>query len=295
MPGRSIKTEKRMSNTLPPLREVIKEFKLSANKSMGQNYLLDLNLTGKIASQAGDLAGTTVIEIGPGPGGLTRSLLDHNPRKVISIEIDSRFKPALKQIRDLYEDRFEFYCMDGLKFDYSTLENEPSKIVANLPYNSATKFLAQWLLPEVWPPFWSGIVLLLQKEVGERITARPNSKSYGRLSVLSQLRTDVKILMNIPAQAFTPIPKVDSVLVQVLPKPSPPLANDSMPFFERVIAMAFNQRRKMIKTSLKKLTGNIVDYLVQADIDPMCRPEQIPVTKYVKLVSIIKSQGLTLE
>ncbi len=295
MLGRSIKTEKRMSNTLPPLREVIKEFKLSANKSMGQNYLLDLNLTGKIASQAGDLAGTTVIEIGPGPGGLTRSLLDQNPRKVISIEIDSRFKPALKQIRDLYEDRFEFYCMDGLKFDYSTLENEPSKIVANLPYNSATKFLVQWLLPEVWPPFWSGIVLLLQKEVGERIMARPNSKSYGRLSVLSQLRTDVKILMNIPAQAFTPIPKVDSVLVQVLPKPSPPLANDTMPFFERVIAMAFNQRRKMIKTSLKKLTGNIVDYLVQADIDPMCRPEQIPVTKYVKLVSIIKSQGLTLE
>ena len=291
---KSIDTEKRMPSTLPPLREIIKEFNLSANKSLGQNYLMDLNLTGKIASLAGDLEGTTVIEIGPGPCGLTRSLLEQNPAKVISVEIDNRFVPALKQIKDIYKESFEFFCMDGLDFDYSTLANKPTKIVANLPYNSASKFLVQWLLPKQWPPFWSGITLLLQKEVGERVTAQPNSKTYGRLSILSQLRSDAKILMNIPAQAFTPVPKVDSVVVQILPKPSL-LPVDAIQLFEKVIAMAFNQRRKMIKTSLKKLPGNIVEYLEQAEIDPMSRPEQIPVTKYIKFVSIIQSQVEDLE
>ncbi len=278
-----------MADTLPPLREVIKEFGLSANKALGQNYLLDLNLSGKIASLAGDLAGTTVIEIGPGPGGLTRSLLARNPFKVISIEIDSRFVPALEQIRNTYPDSFEYHCMDGLKFDYSTLPNIPLKIVANLPYNSATKFLVDWLLSEQWPPFWSGITLLLQKEVGERIIAQANSRTYGRLSILSQLRSDARILMNIPAQAFTPVPKIDSVVVQILPKQSQ-LPQDAIPLFEKVVAMAFNQRRKMIKSSLRQLTGNIVDCLLEAEIDPNSRPEQIPVSKYIEFVSVIQSQ-----
>lgn len=283
-----------MQKTLPPLREIIKEFKLSANKSLGQNYLLDLNLTGKIASFAGDLAGATIIEIGPGPGGLTRSLLERNPAKVISIEIDARFIPALQQIKDIHGDSFDYFCMDGLEFDYNNLLHTPTKIVANLPYNSASKFLVQWLLPKQWPPFWSSIILLLQKEVGERITAQPNSKTFGRLSILSQFRSETKILMNIPAQAFTPVPKVDSVLIQILPKQSI-LPTNAIQLFERVVALAFNQRRKMIKTSLKKLSGNIVDYLEQAEIDPMSRPEQIPVSKYIKFVSFIHSQEKTLK
>ena len=278
-----------MPDPLPPLREIIKEFSLSANKSLGQNYILDLNLTRKVATMAGGLEGTTVIEIGPGPGGLTRSLLAQKPAKVIAIEIDQRFVPVLQQIKDQYRERFEFYCMDGLNFDYSNLADRPVKIVANLPYNTASKFLVQWLLPGQWPPFWSGINLLLQKEVGERITAQPNSRTYGRLSILAQLRTDARILMNIPAQAFTPVPKVDSVVVQFLPKPSP-IASNAVQLFEKVIAMAFNQRRKMIKSSLKSLSGNIVAYLEQAGIDPMSRPEQIPVVKYVGFVSIIQSQ-----
>ena len=278
-----------MTAPLPPLREVIKEFGLSANKALGQNYLLDLNLTGKIAALAGDFAGTTVIEIGPGPGGLTRSLLARNPSKVISIEIDSRFVPALEQIRNTYPESFEYHCMDGLKFDYSTLPNIPLKIVANLPYNSATKFLVDWLLTEQWPPFWSGITLLLQKEVGERIVAQANSRIYGRLSILSQLRSDARILMNIPAQAFTPVPKIDSVVVQILPKQSL-LPQDAIPLFEKVVAMAFNQRRKMIKSSLRQLAGNIVDCLLEAEIDPNSRPEQIPVSKYIEFISVIQSQ-----
>lgn len=278
-----------MSDTLPPLREVIKEYKLTANKALGQNYILDLNLTGKIVSLAGDLTNSIVLEIGPGPGGLTRSLLDQDALKVVSVEIDSRFVPALTNIRKYYGKRFEFYCMDALKFDYSSLVDDELQIVANLPYNSATKFLVQWLLSGTWPPFWTGITLLLQKEVGERITAQPNSKTYGRLSILSQLRSEAKILMNIPAQAFTPVPKVDSVVVQIVPKQSL-LPQNAMPLFEKVIAMAFNQRRKMIKSSLRKLPGNILESLITVDIDPTNRPEQISVSKYIELVTLIQSR-----
>lgn len=278
-----------MSDTLPPLREVIKEYKLTANKALGQNYILDLNLTGKIVSLAGDLTNSIVLEIGPGPGGLTRSLLDQDALKVVSVEIDNRFVPALTNIRKHYGKRFEFYCMDALKFDCSSLVDDELQIVANLPYNSATKFLVQWLLSGTWPPFWTGITLLLQKEVGERITAQPNSKTYGRLSILSQLRSEAKILMNIPAQAFTPVPKVDSVVVQIVPKQSL-LPQNAMPLFEKVIAMAFNQRRKMIKSSLRKLPGNILESLITVDIDPTNRPEQISVSKYIELVTLIQSR-----
>ncbi len=270
------------SASLTPIRDVVAKYELTARRSLGQNYLCDINLTNKIAQSAGSLHDSTVVEIGPGPGGLTRSLLDHGAKRVIAVELDKRFGPALSDIRKHYGDRFEHVCMNGLEFNYRTLGNDPIRIFSNLPFNSGTKFLINWLTVPCWPPFWSSLTLLFQKEVADRIVARPRRKSYGRLSVLAQLRSHPQVIMSISAQAFTPVPKVNSTLVQLTPKASP-IPEDRMPLFQDVVRSCFQHRRKMIRTSLKSRSADIDDAIKKSGLSPNMRPEQIPVSSFVKL------------
>ena len=204
-----------MLNDLPPLREVIAEHELNAKKSLGQNFLLDLNLTSKIARQAGDLSNHDVLEIGPGPGGLTRGLLLEGARKVLAIERDERVRPALDQIRQASGDRLDVIYGDALDVDPLEHLAGPVKVVANLPYNVGTELLVRWLTPKQWPPYWDSLTLMFQKEVAQRIVAEPGSKAYGRLSILAQFRCDAKIVMEIPPQAFIPPPKVTSSVVHI--------------------------------------------------------------------------------
>ena len=201
----------------PPLREVIASFGLSARKSLGQNFILDLNLTKRIAEAAGPLDGITVLEIGPGPGGLTRSLLAAGAAQVVAIERDERCLDALEHIAKAYPDRLRVHGADALTFDYSALTDQPLRIVANLPYGIATQLLLNWLRVELWPSWWDRMVLMFQREVAERITAAPGSKAFGRLSVLAQWRTRPRILFGLPPSAFVPAPKVSSSLVEFTP------------------------------------------------------------------------------
>jgi 16S rRNA (adenine1518-N6/adenine1519-N6)-dimethyltransferase len=238
---------------LPPLREVIARYGLSARKSLGQNFLLDLNLTGRIARAAGPLAGVTAIEVGPGPGGLTRALLAEGAAKVVAIERDARCIEALEEIAACAEDRLKIVAGDALKTDYASLAPAPVRIVANLPYNIATPLLTGWLSAEPWPPFFDRLVLMFQLEVAERIAAQPGSKAYGRLAVLAQWRTRPRILFTVDRQAFVPPPKVTSALVELKPREDPfPCRLKTL---ERLTAAAFGQRRKMLRSSLKGLAG----------------------------------------
>ena len=208
---------------LPPLREVIERHGLQAKKSLGQNFLLDLNLTGKIARAAGDLSQTTVIEVGPGPGGLTRALLMHGARRVVAIERDERCLAALAEIAAHYPGRLEIISGDALKTDFAALAGDgPTRIVANLPYNIGTELLVRWLTVPSWPPFYSSMTLMFQREVAERIVARPATDSYGRLGVLAGWRTEAKIAFDVPPQAFTPPPKVTSSVVHLVPRTNAP-------------------------------------------------------------------------
>ena len=208
---------------LPPLRDVIEHHGLQAKKALGQNFLLDLNLTGKVARTAGDLTQSTVIEVGPGPGGLTRALLLHGARRVVAIERDERCLAALSEVSDHYPGRLEVISGDALKTDFSTLVTDgPVKIVANLPYNIGTELLIRWLIVDRWPPFYQSMTLMFQREVAERIVAKPNSSDYGRLGVLAGWRTEARIAFDVPPQAFTPPPKVTSSVVHI-PARSPSL------------------------------------------------------------------------
>ncbi|KKX34390.1 16S rRNA (adenine(1518)-N(6)/adenine(1519)-N(6))-dimethyltransferase RsmA [Rhizobium sp. LC145] len=269
---------------LPPLRDVIQRHGLDARKALGQNFLLDLNLTQKIARSAGPLEGVTVFEVGPGPGGLTRAILSLGAKKVIAIERDSRCLPALAEIADHYPGRLEVIEGDALKTDFAALAPEgPVKIIANLPYNVGTQLLVNWLLPGHWPPFWESLTLMFQKEVGLRIVASEDDDHYGRLGVLAGWRTDARMVFDVPPQAFTPPPKVVSTVVHLVPRPTP-LPCDAAKL-ERVTHAAFGQRRKMLRQSLKPVGGEAL--LKRADIDPQRRAETLSVEEFVRLANLL--------
>jgi 16S rRNA (adenine1518-N6/adenine1519-N6)-dimethyltransferase len=275
---------------LPPLRDVIRRHDLRAKKSLGQNFLLDLNLTARIARGAAPLEGATVLEIGPGPGGLTRALLAQGAKRVIAVERDERAMAALGEIAAHYPGRLEIVAGDALDFDPRPyLDGGPARIVANLPYNIATALLVRWLTVEPWPPWYDQMVLMFQREVAERIVAKPGGKSYGRLAVLTGWRCESKILFDIAPSAFVPQPKVTSSLVRLVPRTTP-LACDS-PALQRVTEAAFGQRRKMLRQSLKTLGVDPLALLAQAGIEPTARAEEIPVEGFVKLTRAYSAIG----
>ncbi len=269
---------------LPPLRDVIARHGLDAKKSLGQNFLLDLNLTQKVARTAGSLEGVTVIEVGPGPGGLTRAILALGAKKVIAIERDPRCLPALQEIADHYPGRLEVIEGDALKTDFESLaQGEPVKIIANLPYNVGTQLLVNWLLPRAWPPFWQSLTLMFQKEVGQRIVAREDDNHYGRLGVLCGWRTQAHMAFDIPPQAFTPPPKVTSTVVHLAPIATPlPCEPDRL---EKVTHAAFGKRRKMLRQSLKPIGGEAL--LARADIDPQRRAETLSVEEFCRIANLL--------
>jgi 16S rRNA (adenine1518-N6/adenine1519-N6)-dimethyltransferase len=267
---------------LPPLREVIRQHALSARKSLGQNFLLDLNLTARIARAAGPLEDATIIEIGPGPGGLTRALLALGARRVIAVERDQRALPALEEISARYPRRLEIVCADAQHFDpRPLLGGATAKIVANLPYNIATALLIDWLSIEPWPPWYDMMVLMFQREVAERIVARANDEAYGRLAVLANWRTEPKILFDISPAAFVPQPKVTSSVVRLVPRIAPDPCDRKA--LEMVAAAAFGQRRKMLRQSLKSLSVDPARLAQAADIDLTRRAETIPVSGFVAM------------
>jgi 16S rRNA (adenine1518-N6/adenine1519-N6)-dimethyltransferase len=267
---------------LPPLREVIRRYGLRAKKSLGQNFLLDLNLTARIARAAGPPAGVDVVEVGPGPGGLTRALLAAGARRVIAIERDERAVAALGEIAARYPDRLEVVAGDALDFDPRPFIGvTPARVVANLPYNIATALLISWLALEPWPPWYDRLVLMFQREVAERIVATPGSKRYGRLSVLVGWRCEARILFDVAASAFVPPPKVTSSLVSLTPRAAP-LACERRAL-ERITEAAFGQRRKMLRQSLKTLGTDPLALLATAGIEPTDRAEDIPIEGFVAL------------
>lgn len=277
---------------LPPLREVIVRHGLMAKKSLGQNFLLDLNLTGRIARAAGPLEGHTVYEVGPGPGGLTRALLAAGARRVVAVETDPRCLDALTEIAAAYSGRLHVLQGDALAMDERRLfAEERVKVVANLPYNIGTALLVKWLTAEPWPAWFSSLTLMFQKEVGERIVAQPRSKDYGRLSVLAQYRTTPKILFEVSSKAFVPPPKVTSCVVHLLPREDAP-AEPPIATLERVTAAAFGQRRKMLRASLKSLIPDPLPLLAAAGIADTARAEELSVADFARLARRVEEAGL---
>ena len=275
---------------LPPLRDVVQRHGLDAKKSLGQNFLFDLNLTQKIARAAGPLEDVTVFEVGPGPGGLTRAILSLGAKKVIAIERDARALPVLAEIADHYPGRLEVIEGDALQIDFAALAAEkaaggPVKIIANLPYNIGTQLLLNWLLPEdkTWPPFWQSLTLMFQREVGLRIVADQEDDHYGRLGVLAGWRTDPHMMFDVPPQAFSPPPKVTSTVVHLLPRANPLPCDVSK--LERITHAAFGQRRKMLRQSLKPVGGEAL--LAKAGIDPQRRAETLSVEEFVRLANLL--------
>ncbi|MGR3616662.1 MAG: 16S rRNA (adenine(1518)-N(6)/adenine(1519)-N(6))-dimethyltransferase RsmA [Paracoccaceae bacterium] len=275
-------------DNLPPLRTVIADHQLSARKSLGQNFLLDLNLTAKIARQAGDLTDCDVLEIGPGPGGLTRGLLSEGARRVLAVEKDTRCLPALQEIAQAYPGRLEIINGDALEIDPLQYLTPPVRIAANLPYNVGTELLVRWLTPKTWPPFWQSLTLMFQREVAERIVAQPGSKAYGRLAILSQWRSDARIVLSLPPGAFTPPPKVSSAVVHLTALKEPRFPADPATL-SHVVAAAFNQRRKMLRAALKSVSPNIEVHLNAAGIKPTERAEQVPLEAFCALARSLKS------
>ncbi len=271
---------------LPPLREVIAAHGLVAKKQLGQNFLLDLNLTAKIARCAGDLSGADVLEVGPGPGGLTRGLLAEGARHVVAVEMDPRAIPVLEEVAAAHPGRLTVLLGDALKLDVLAHLTPPVKVVANLPYNVGTELLIRWLSPDRWPPFWDSLTLMFQKEVAERIVARPGSDHYGRLALLAQWRADPKIVMTLPPEAFTPAPKVHSAVVHLKRLDTPRYPCD-FAVLQRVTAMAFNQRRKMLRSSLKGLGPGVEAMLVAVGIAPTARAEEISLEQFCALARAV--------
>jgi len=269
-------------DTLPPLRQVIADHGLSAKKALGQNFLLDLNLTAKIARQAGDLSHCDVLEIGPGPGGLTRGLLAEGARRVLAIEKDERCLPALEEIAAAYPGRLQVINGDALEIDPLAHLTPPIRVAANLPYNIGTELLVRWLTPKDWPPFWQSLTLMFQREVAERIVAQPGSKAYGRLAILAQWRSTARVVLSLPPEAFTPPPKVSSAVVHLEALPEPRFPADAA-ILSRVVAAAFNQRRKMLRAALKGVAPDIEDRLLSVGIAPTERAEQIGLEQFCAL------------
>ena len=270
---------------LPPLREVIARHGLSARKGLGQNFILDLNLTRKIA-RAAEISGRTVYEVGPGPGGLTRALLAEGAKRVIAVERDERCLPALKEIAAAYPGMLEIVADDALEVNEAALlathhATHPT-IVANLPFNVGTALLIKWLTVADWPPWWASLTLMFQREVAERICAKPGTGAYGRLSVLAQWRTAPKILFGVSAKAFVPPPKVASAVLRIEPLPRPRF-EARLADLEAVTAAAFGQRRKMLRGSLKSLTNDADALLKAADIDGTARAENLSVEQFCAL------------
>jgi 16S rRNA (adenine1518-N6/adenine1519-N6)-dimethyltransferase len=262
---------------LPPLSDVIRRFGLDAKKALGQNFILDLNLTQKIARTAGPLQDVTIIEVGPGPGGLTRAILSLGARKVIAIERDARCLPALAEISDHYPGRLQVLEADALKVDFSKLDVVgPVAIIANLPYNVGTQLLINWITTDTWPPFWQSLTLMFQKEVGQRIVATANESHFGRLAVICGWRTEARMAFDVPPQAFTPTPKVTSTVVHLVPRIQPIACE--MKTLERVSEAAFGQRRKMLRQSLKALGGDLL--LQRAGIDSSRRAETLSIDEF---------------
>jgi 16S rRNA (adenine1518-N6/adenine1519-N6)-dimethyltransferase len=279
-----------MLDALPPLRDVIRVHSLDARKSLGQNFLLDLNITSKIARMAGSLEDHVVLEVGPGPGGLTRALLAHGARHVYAIERDSRCLPALAEIQEAYPGRLTVIEGDALQVDpVGLLQGQPARIVANLPYNVGTNLLIDWLRQAQWPPFYSSLTLMFQREVAERIVATPaQANDYGRLGILSNWRCETKILFDLPPSAFTPPPKVTSSVVRLVPRSQPlPCRLETL---ERVTAAAFAQRRKMIRQSLKSV-GNIAALAAACGLRGDERPETLPVATFVALANAVDASS----
>jgi 16S rRNA (adenine1518-N6/adenine1519-N6)-dimethyltransferase len=273
-------------DNLPPLKDIISKYEIRAKKSLGQNFLFDLNLTSKIARYAGNLEQSDVLEIGPGPGGLTRSLLNEGARQVVSIEKDNRCMAALEEIQSLFPGRLRLLQGDALSMNVTQYLTDPIKIIANLPYNIGTELLVRWLNSKNWPSFWQSMTLMFQKEVANRIVARPGSKAYGRLSVMSQWRCNTKIAFNIPATAFTPPPKVESAVVhfEALNEPKFPAEVDKLEF---VVSKAFNQRRKMLRGALKGHFINVEEGLFSIGVLPTKRAENITVQEYCAMSQIL--------
>ncbi len=272
---------------LPSLRQVIDTHGLSARKSLGQNFLLDLNLTAKIARRAGDLSDCDVLEIGPGPGGLTRGLLAEGARRVLAIEKDDRCIPALAEIQAAYPGQLQVINGDALEVDPLSYLTPPIRVAANLPYNVGTELLVRWLTPKEWPPFWQSLTLMFQREVAERITAQPGSKAYGRLALLAQWRANANIVMSLPPGAFSPPPKVHSAVVHLTALPEPRYPADAKTL-SRIVAAAFNQRRKMLRAALKGQAPDIEDRLIAAGIKPTDRAEVVSLEQFCALAREMK-------
>lgn len=273
-------------DALPPLREALADHGLLAKKSFGQHFLLDLNITRKIARLAGPLEGHVAIEVGPGPGGLTRALLESDAAQVVAVEKDPRFLPLLAELAQAAAGRFTVVEADALKVDEAALAGvaapgAPLKIVANLPYNVGTPLLIKWLTGGL---VWSGMALMFQKEVAERIVAPVGSDAYGRLAVIAQATSRPTLAMTLPARAFTPPPKVDSAVVVLTPRDDAP-APDLLKKLERVTASAFGQRRKMLRSSLKQLGGAAL--CEAAGIEPDARAETVPVDGFLRLAAAL--------
>ena len=271
---------------LPPLREVIARYDLGAKKSLGQNFLFDLNLTRRIARSAAPLEGFTIIEVGPGPGGLTRALLMEGAEHVVAIERDERTLPALAEISAAYPHRLSVISEDALAVNWATTVSGPAKIIANLPYNIATTLLTGWLTQGVWPPWFSSLTLMFQKEVAERIVAKPGGKDFGRLSILCQWRCEVKKLFDVNRSAFTPAPKVTSSIVQLVPR-QPSAVSCDVKDLEKVTAAAFGQRRKMLRSSLRGAFEAPEVVLGELGINPELRAEQLQVSDFVRLAKVL--------
>jgi 16S rRNA (adenine1518-N6/adenine1519-N6)-dimethyltransferase len=274
------------ADPLPPLREVIARYDLAAKKSLGQNFLLDLNLTRKIA-RAAQPEGATIYEIGPGPGGLTRALLMEGAAKVIAVERDERCLPALEDISRVYPGRLQIVPADALALNEDKLFADhniamPVRIAANLPYNIGSALLVKWLTQETWPPFWQSLTLMFQREVAERIVAKPGSKEYGRLSVLAQWRAKPKILFDVSPRAFTPPPKVTSSILHIEPL-AEPVAPARLHDLEAITAAAFGHRRKMLRQSLKSLMPDAEALVRTAGLDPTERAEQLSIADFASL------------
>lgn len=276
-------------DSLPPLRDVINRHELRAKKELGQNFLLDLNLTARIARIASPLDQSTIIEVGPGPGGLTRGLLAEGAKKVIAIERDERALPALHEIADAYPGRLEVISGDAMEVDYRSLADGPTKLVANLPYNIATPLLTGWLHAQYEKPLFESLTLMFQKEVADRICAQPGSKAYGRLSILCGWMTDAHIALNVGPAAFTPPPKVSSAIAHLVPR----VLADNAPHIkciEAVTRAAFGQRRKMLRQSLKSLNVDLVPLYEAADIKGTERAEELSVSQFVAMAKAFETQ-----
>lgn len=274
---------------LPPLRDVIRRHGLAARKSLGQNFLLDLNLAARIARAAGPLDAATVVEIGPGPGGLTRALLALGAPRVIAVERDDRAIGALQEIAAHYPGRLEIVAGDALNFDARThLSSDRARIVANLPYNIATALLVMWITVEPWPPWYDSAVLMFQREVAERIVAEVGSNSYGRLSVLVRWRCEPRIVFDVNASAFVPQPKVKSSVVRLVPRIAPLPCERAM--LEAVTQAAFGQRRKMLRQSLRALGTDTPELIAAVGLDPTARAEEVSVEQFVHLARMLEVQ-----